>query len=117
MYPVKEIDAPELLEWLNGNRAFRLIDVRSPMETGRGIIEGAELIPLHLLPLNAEVIANATEKEVPIVFYCRSGARSFQACAYFMQRGRDHVLNLRGGVIAWAQAGGQFILPSPSEAP
>jgi len=111
MYPVKEIDAPELIEWLSGDRTVRLIDVRSPAETARGIIEGAELIPLHLLPLNAEVIANTTAKEVPVVFYCRSGARSFQACAYFMQRGRDNVLNLRGGVIAWARSGGQFVLP------
>lgn len=111
MYPVQEIDANQLLEWLENGQDLRLIDVRSPAETARGVIAGSELVPLHLLPLNADDIIKTTNREVPVVFYCRSGARSFQACAYFMQRGMNNVRNLRGGVMAWGSAGGSFVPP------
>ena len=40
-----------------------------------------------------------------VVFYCRSGARSAQACVYMNTQGREEVYNLRGGIIAWLRNG------------
>ena len=40
-----------------------------------------------------------------MVLYCRSGARSYQACHILMQQGYERVINLRGGIIAWARHG------------
>jgi rhodanese-related sulfurtransferase len=39
------------------------------------------------------------------VIYCRSGARSYHTCQFLAQQGFDNVVNLRGGIIAWARHG------------
>jgi rhodanese-related sulfurtransferase len=54
--------------------------------------------------------------ERPIVFYCRSGARSAQACAYLMSRGYEQVLNLRGGVLDWVRNGLSLVPPGQAAA-
>jgi rhodanese-related sulfurtransferase len=96
-YGIKEIEANELPQ-LQG---IRLVDVRSEQEVAQGVIDGAIHIPLHLLPLRAHEFDNGK----PVVFYCRSGVRSAQACAFMTQKGVDNVYNLRGGILAWASLG------------
>lgn len=79
----------------------RVIDVRTEGEVAQGKIEGAEHIPLHLIPMRLDELKN----EVPAVIYCRSGARSAQACAFLSAQGISNVLNLQGGIMAWMGAG------------
>ncbi len=111
---VKEIDVQTLLQWQGAQRPLRLIDVRSVAEIAQGTIEGAQSLPLHLLPLHAQRLELELHKKgETIVFVCRSGARSYQACGYLMQRGRANVVNLQGGVIAWVRAGQDLVLPLP----
>ncbi len=94
----KNIKAPELQARLG---EVRLIDVRTEAETARGIIQGAQKIPLHLLPARlSEFDSNA-----PIVFYCQMGGRSSQAAAFAAGQGFVDVYNLQGGITGWAQAG------------
>ncbi|HEY0722193.1 MAG TPA: rhodanese-like domain-containing protein [Gammaproteobacteria bacterium] len=101
-FNVKEIDVAELQQLLSEEREnIHLIDVRSPAEIAQGAIPGAEPLPLHLLPLQLDRIP--ADKKV--VLYCRSGARSAQACAFVEAQGKSNVYNLRGGIIAWAQHG------------
>jgi rhodanese-related sulfurtransferase len=101
MYGFNEVDATTLAQWLAAGERVRLVDVRTPGETARGVIEGAELIPLHLLPLQAA----STDGAAKTVFYCQSGARSAQACMFMAQRGDAEVYNLQGGIVAWARSG------------
>ncbi|CAG0907969.1 unnamed protein product [Cyprideis torosa] len=101
MYPFEEIDPATLASWLEKGESVRLIDVRSPAEYAQGIIEGGELMPLHLIPLQ---MPEAKEGE-KLVIYCRTGMRSGQACGFLSQQGKDGALNLRGGIVAWAQQG------------
>ncbi len=110
MYPVDEIDAQTLKQWIDAGRRVRILDVRSPMETARGVIEGAELLPLHLVPIEMNRLLTGSEEE-PLVIVCRSGARSYQACAFLNQHGARHTYNLRGGLIGWAGAGYPLTLP------
>ena len=98
---VKELDANQLASWISSGESIRLIDVRTPAEASRGIIPDAENLPLHLLPLRADEVGNRPR----LVFYCRSGARSAQACMFMNMRGHEDVYNLRGGMIAWVQNG------------
>ena len=79
----------------------RVIDVRTEGEVTHGKIEGALHIPLHLIPLRITELHG----EVPAVLYCRSGARSAQACAFLNAQGIGNVLNLQGGIMAWMSAG------------
>jgi rhodanese-related sulfurtransferase len=46
-----------------------------------------------------------------VVLYCRSGARSYHACNFLGQQGVGNVINLRGGIIAWAREGYEIGAP------
>ncbi len=105
---INEIDANELAGWLAESAgSLRIIDVRQPGEIAAGTVPGAEPIPLHTLPLRMDEL----ERDAKLVFVCRTGARSAQACMFLQQQGYDNVINLRGGVVAWAQAGRPFAMP------
>ena len=102
MYGIKEIDVNELsvqLENLPDN--VKLIDVRTPAEVARGKIAGSENLPLHVIPLKVDEFSN----DDTIIFYCQTGARSAQACAFMTSKGIDNVYNLRGGIVTWVQMG------------
>ena len=103
---IKIISAQELADRLERQPgSLRVIDVREHTEISGGAVPGAETIPLATVPLR---LGDLDPEEI-LVFVCRSGARSAQACAYLLQQGYDKVYNLHGGMIAWAQAG----LPTP----
>lgn len=100
MYGFGEIDASGLLKLLE-NGEVALIDVRGEGEVAYGMIEGARHVPLHLLPIKAHEMS----KDIPHVYYCRSGARSAQACAFMVGQGHRKSFNLQGGIMAWVQSG------------
>lgn len=102
MYGIKEIDVNELnLQLENLPENVKLIDVRTPAEVARGKIAGSENLPLHVIPLKVDEFSNDDK----IIFYCQTGARSAQACAFMTSKGVDNVYNLRGGIVTWAQMG------------
>ncbi len=82
-------------------KGVHLIDVRTQAEVAQGVIDGAIHIPLHLLPLRAADIP----QDKPVVIYCRTGARSAQACAFMASKGYNNMHNLAGGIMAWARSG------------
>lgn len=103
MLTIDEVDVFAVQKMLEESpERVKLIDVRSPVEVASGTIPGAENIPLHMLPLRLPDIA----EDPQIVFFCRTGARSAQACAYLKAQGKgDNALNMSGGVLAWIQGG------------
>lgn len=101
MYGFKEIDVAGLHSLLSEKKKIALIDVRSDNEVAYGVIEGAQHLPLHLLPIKADEL----DKDVQTIFYCRSGARSAQACAFMAAKGYGNMYNLQGGIMAWVQSG------------
>ncbi len=100
MTEFKNIDVLELSTLLV-QRSIRLIDVRSESEFTQGYIKGANLLPLHLIPIRLHELDNLA----PTVFYCRVGARSAQAAAFAVSKGFTQAYNLQGGIMAWKQAG------------
>ncbi len=78
----------------------QLIDVREPSEHDAGRIAGDRLIELGKLATAADAI----DRRRPVVFYCRSGARSAMATEAFSSAGFD-AHNLTGGLQAWEAAG------------
>ena len=96
---IKEVESPQLVSMMEENDDLVIIDVREMHEIARGTIEGAIPMPMATVPLRLNEIPN--DKEV--VFICRSGARSAQACMFMEQNGFDNVYNLRGGIISWAR--------------
>ena len=112
MFNIKEIDIHTLSNWLETGKNFRLIDVRSVAEFAQGMIPKGEQLPLHLLPVKADDLEQNSE----IVLYCRTGARSAQACAFLAARGFDKVYNLQSGIMGWAQLGKPIVDPSQAVA-
>ena len=101
MMLVKEIDSEELAQWLEGESPPILIDVRTPAEMAQASIPNGKPLPLSLLPLRVDEVP----KDEPVVFYCRTGARSAQACWFLAQQGYEDVYNLHGGIVSWARLG------------
>jgi rhodanese-related sulfurtransferase len=84
--------------WAGGS--IQLIDVRQPHEHEAGRIAGTRLIELGALSEEA----GSLDPSRPLVFYCRSGARSGMATEAFAQAGFD-AHNMTGGMLAWVAAG------------
>ena len=76
-----------------------LVDVREPEEFAEGTIDGAINVPLG----EVEDRMCSFDKNVPIAFLCRSGNRSGKAADLYREAGFKAV-NLRGGMLAWAES-------------
>jgi rhodanese-related sulfurtransferase len=96
----ERITAPMLAEALAEDDPPLLIDVRTEAEWREGRIGGAENIPLSRL---ADRVA-AIEGDRPVVTYCESGYRSAIAASLLQRAGVRHVVDLVGGMAAWASA-------------
>jgi len=77
-----------------------LIDVREPYERRAGYIDGSQHVELTRLAAAAGTI----DRDAPVVFYCRVGARSMMAAEAFRSSGYDSY-TLSGGILAWVAAG------------
>ena len=94
-----EISPEELHRRLQAGDDLKLVDVREPEEYEYCHLPGSLLLPLDEVPRRAHEIRT----EGPVVLICHHGVRSSHALAYLRQHlGRSNVLNLRGGVAAWA---------------
>lgn len=109
MSGVQEIDSARLASWIEEDPAsLQLVDVRSMAEISQGILAGADVMPMHLVPLRSSEL----DREKRTVFYCRTGARSAQVCAFLQQQGFEQVVNLVGGIVDWHRRGYPIELPS-----
>lgn len=107
-FNIKEIEAPELANWIEEKSGtFRIIDVREMREIVGGTVPGAEPMPMATIPVRMQEIS----RDETVVFVCRSGARSAQACAFLAQQDYNNVYNLRGGILNWAKHGLPAVLP------
>jgi rhodanese-related sulfurtransferase len=94
------VDPEQVAKWLAQNPPMQLVDVREPYERDAGHIAGSLHIELTQLPAQAATL----DRERPIVFYCRVGARSDMAAQAFRASGfQAH--SMRGGLLRWADEG------------
>ena len=91
---------PQEVSELQAGGEIQLIDVREHHEHEAGRIAGDRLIVLGELSAEAHTI----DQGRPVVFYCRSGARSAMATQAFSEAGFD-AHNMAGGLLAWDEAG------------
>jgi rhodanese-related sulfurtransferase len=78
----------------------QLVDVREPHEWDAGRIAGARHIELERLASQAQTI----DKDRPVVFQCRLGARSAFATQAFRAEGYD-AWSMAGGLQRWHDEG------------
>jgi rhodanese-related sulfurtransferase len=98
---MKTITAEELKARIDAGEQLNIVDVREPHEHAEFNI-GGTLYPLgRILSMDVDELENLKDKEV--IFYCRSGNRSGQACMFAETMGFTNVINLTGGMLQWRE--------------
>ena len=96
---MKAITVQELNKRLQAGESIQLIDVREPFEFEMCAISNSLPIPLNTIPANLSVI----KKDIPVVFICHHGMRSASAIHFAEGEGFTNLINLTGGIDAWAR--------------
>lgn len=76
-----------------------LLDVREPWEFGICRIDGARSLPMRQIP----AALGELDRDRELVVICHHGIRSQQVAMYLDHQGFRNVINLQGGVAAWAR--------------
>ncbi len=95
------ITVEELKARLDAGEKVNLVDVREAHERADFNIGGIHLPVGNIMMMETDAIDDLKEQEV--IFYCRSGARSGQACLFTQNLGYTNTFNLVGGMLAWRE--------------
>ena len=79
-----------------------LIDVCEPTEYAAGHAVGARNVPLGSIDGSKDLPSN---KALPLLLLCASGARSGRAASLLRKAGYDKATAVTGGLAAWREAG------------
>ena len=107
--PMRELDPKAAYEAVASNQAI-LIDVREPREYAVERIHGASLHPLSTF----DATALAIDKTREAILHCGSGKRSADALARCQAAGVPITAHVKGGLMAWKQAGLPTIALDPA---
>jgi len=92
------MSAIELYTYLQNAKPL-LIDVRESWEFDICQLAGSINIPMGQIPQHLETIRQAPET----IMICHHGVRSMNVIQYLLQQKIDQLINLDGGVDAWAR--------------
>lgn len=97
---MQHMTAPELAQLMQDASQAQplLLDVRETWEFNTCHIAGAQSIPMNAVPVRHGEL----DKNKPIVCICHHGARSMQVAHFLERNGFSQIINLTGGVHAWA---------------
>jgi rhodanese-related sulfurtransferase len=95
------VSTAEAVRLINREKAV-LIDVCEPAEFAAGHVAGARNIPLAALEAGHKQLP--TNKALPVVVVCQSGARAARAAGMLRKLGYEKAQPLAGGVNAWREA-------------
>jgi rhodanese-related sulfurtransferase len=90
--------APQLAAHLQQTKPL-LLDVREPWEFGICHIDGSINVPMGQIPQSVDQFQDAEE----IVVICHHGIRSRHVIRFLQQQITDGLINLDGGLDAWAR--------------
>ena len=97
--PVKTLEQDEAKEIMDTDKNVKVLDVREKEEFEEGHIEGAISLPLSTI--NEETVKEIIpSKEIKVLLYCRSGARSEKAARALYALGYENVFSF-GGIKDW----------------
>lgn len=98
---MNQMNVVELASLLANELKPTMIDVREEKELSNGVLEGVIHIPMQDIP--AKLAELESEKENMVVLICRTGNRSNHVGGFLEQNGFNYVINLVGGMNAWAK--------------
>ena len=98
-----ELVKPDQFEKQMERDKGQIIDVRTPREYSVGYIANA--VNMHLYDKDFEQRLDTLNKNKTAYVYCKVGGRSAEAVGIMQQKGFIHIVELEGGIDAWAEAG------------
>lgn len=98
--PFTRIDVHEAKQMIDAGNV-QVIDSREPYEHAEGHVPGSLRIQ-HMATL---VQADKIARDRPVLFICKTGARSAVAAEFAAAVGITDIYNVEGGHEAWAAAG------------
>lgn len=96
---MESITATELKTRLDADDKPVLLDVREDWEYDICSLENS----IHISMSNVNQMLEQLSKEHDIVVLCHHGMRSYQVGAFLEQNGFSNIINLEGGIDAWAR--------------
>ena len=88
---------------LEKRKDILLIDIRPEWETQLGYIEGSQFIPAG--SIEEKISGLQVSKDTPVIICCTSGNRSLEAARRLLQTGYGNAFSIKGGFVAWMDAG------------
>lgn len=85
------------------NHEGTLVDIRTPEEFEWERIDGS--VNIDWKNKNFKEQMAQFDKDEPLLFYCRSGARAGRARRMLRRLGYKKIINLGGGIMKWKEAG------------
>lgn len=95
---IKNISVQDLSEIIKSDKGIHIIDVREAFEWDICRIEGTTNIPMSEL---IESIEKIPQQEKTVIM-CHHGVRSLNVIHYLKTKGFHRLINLEGGIDAWA---------------
>ncbi|MEZ5446872.1 MAG: rhodanese-like domain-containing protein [Gammaproteobacteria bacterium] len=98
---MQQVNATDLSRLLASPESgkLQLLDVREEWEFSICRIEGSRNVPMARIPAAMRDL----DPKSPTVVICHHGTRSAQVADYLARCGFDKVINLDGGIDAWAR--------------
>jgi adenylyltransferase/sulfurtransferase len=94
---IPQLTVNELKQRIDAGEDVYILDVREPYEYQIANL-GGKLIPLNGLPQRLAEI----DRNCEVIVHCKLGGRSQLAAEFLHQAGYPKVVNLTGGILAWA---------------
>jgi len=94
---IPQLSVKDLKRRIDAGEDVYILDVREPYEYRIAQI-GGKLIPQTDVPNRLAEI----DRDREIIVQCRSGVRSQRIAEFLKQQGYPRVVNLAGGILAWA---------------
>lgn len=95
---MRDMVAKELARYLSENEPL-LLDVREPWEYNICHLPGSRLVPMGEIHLRMGFL----DPKVETAVICHHGIRSRQVAMYLEHQGFEDIINLNGGLDAWAR--------------
>ena len=96
---MEQLTPAEVRQRLSGDMPPLLLDVREPWEVAVCAIDGSLNVPMAQIP----GALGSLDPERETVVVCHHGVRSLQVAMFLERSGFSRVVNLAGGVDAWAR--------------
>jgi len=106
---MQAIRPSQLSDWLaqcapvTGGRLPIVLDVREPWEVQTASVkpQGFQLVLMPMSTVPARL--SELDRDHPIACLCHHGGRSAQVTYFLQNQGYSRVVNIHGGIHAWAQ--------------